>query len=101
MTHAGNKPARSLPENFARLSDILVVLSQNESVEHVGFSVKETRRKRDTEAEFLRCLREKIRVPGMSKEMREGEREKERLWRQVRKESRDGRTGERSGRQLT
>lgn len=51
MTHAGNKPARSLPEYFARLSDIPMVLSQNESVEHVGFSVKETRRKRDTEAD--------------------------------------------------
>jgi len=109
MTHAGNRPARSLQKNFARLSRCGYIggfVSVRESIEYIGFSVEETRRKtRQRGGRTSFSAAPEIRVLGTSKEMREeSEREREREsygGRYGRKAERRDEVGERSGRQLT
>ena len=109
MTHAGNRPARSLQKNFARLSRCGYIggfVSVRESIEYIGFSVEETRRKtRQRGGRTSFSAAPEIRVLGTSKEMREeSERERERerkLRRQVRKEGRETGRGRRTERKAT
>jgi len=112
MTHAGNRPARSLQKNFARLSRCGYiggfVSVRVHRIEYIGFSVEETRRKtRQRGGRTSFSAAPEIRVLGTSKEMREeSEREREREresygGRYERKAERRDEVGERSGRQLT